>query len=29
MDGNVFDMQSIVEEGKEHLCGWSFTNNDS
>ncbi|CAD8135939.1 unnamed protein product [Paramecium octaurelia] len=28
IDGNVFDMQSIVEESKAHLGGWTFVNND-
>ncbi|CAD8146459.1 unnamed protein product [Paramecium pentaurelia] len=28
IDGNVFDMQSIVDESKAHLGGWTFINND-
>ncbi|CAD8076974.1 unnamed protein product [Paramecium sonneborni] len=27
IDGNVFDMQSIVDESKAHLGGWTFINN--
>lgn len=28
IEGNVFDMQSIVDETKAHLGGWTFINND-
>ncbi|CAD8139887.1 unnamed protein product [Paramecium octaurelia] len=28
IDGNVFDMQSIVDEPKAHLGGWTFVSND-
>ncbi|CAD8047312.1 unnamed protein product [Paramecium primaurelia] len=28
IDGNVFDMQSIVDESKAHLGGWTFINNN-
>lgn len=28
IDGNVFDMQSIVDDSKAHLGGWTFVSND-